>query len=962
MGLEHPNEEAIFAAALERTSPAERQAYLDEACGDDHALRARVETLLQAHAEAGDFLEAPPVSSGTTQDAPPLVEGPGTMVGRYKLLQQIGEGGMGAVFMAEQKEPVRRMVALKIIKPGMDTRQVIARFEAERQALALMDHPNIARVLEAGATATGRPYFVMELVKGVPITEYCDSNRLSPLERLALFIEVCHAVQHAHQKGIIHRDLKPTNVLVTLHDGKPVPKIIDFGVAKATSQRLTEKTMFTSFGQMLGTPAYMSPEQAEMSGLDVDTRSDIYTLGVLLYELLTGTTPFDEKRLRSAGYKEIQRIIREEEPPKPSTRLSTLKDTLATVAAQRHTEPGRLTRLVRGDLDWIVMKTLEKDRTRRYETANGLALDIQHYLSHEPVLAGPPGAAYRARKFLRRHRMGVAAGLLVAGALVAGFSAAIVGFVQANDARQQADAHRQKAEQEAERAQAAAKKAEAGTAFIREMLAAGNPIRSRGREVTVREVLDAAAAQIERRFANQPAVEADIRFTLGATYKAMGVLPSAYSNLSRSLQLRRQILGSNESQTLAIIKQLAHLSADMRRYPDAERLFREALDGQTRVLGEGHPETVHTRSMVAWTVGIQGRLAEGEGLIRQSYEIAAKSLGGDHRNTLWAQCTLARFLVNQGKYAEAKPLLEKALRTIERTQGEHQTQWCKFYLGHLLAGQGKYPEAEVWYRKSLEVGGEDSPFRQEILGGLANVLEKQGRSAEAASVRKVRLGIEQLAKATDARGTSDSAMGHSWGGNGKAEGAEKEAQLRQELYKRRLVHIDGPDVVLAIEALVGALCQQGKYAEAEPLCRETLRYRRSQSGKDDPNALWSAHRLALTLERLGKYTEAEPLLREVLEGRRKVLGGDHSETLQSMRLLAAVLHGLQDYPAAEQLGAEVLSTLARTRGEQHVSTLDAMGELAATLEAAGKKSEAESLRQRREAILRKLDNTNSTGR
>ena len=333
-----------------------------------------------------------------------MTEVPGTVIGPYKLLEQIGEGGFGVVFMAEQQRPVRRRVALKVIKPGMDTRQVIARFEAERQALALMDHPNIARVLDAGATESGRPYFVMELVRGIPLSEFCDQNRLTVGERLELFITVCHAVQHAHQKGIIHRDIKPNNVLVTLHDGTPVAKVIDFGVAKATGQQLTEKTLFTSFAQMIGTPLYMSPEQAEMSGLDVDTRSDIYSLGVMLYELLTGTTPFDQERMRTAGYDEVRRIIREEEPAKPSARISTLNRAATTVSANRKSDPSRLSQLFRGELDWIVMKALEKDRNRRYETAAAFAADVQRYLDDEAVEACPPSARYRFRKFARRNK------------------------------------------------------------------------------------------------------------------------------------------------------------------------------------------------------------------------------------------------------------------------------------------------------------------------------------------------------------------------------------------------------------------------------------------------------------------------------------------------------------------------------------------------------------------------------
>jgi serine/threonine-protein kinase len=378
---------AIFGDALELESPADRARYLAETCGDDAGLRAELESLLEAFGHAGSFLESP---AAPTVAPTPLIESPGSVIGPCKLLEQIGEGGMGIVCMAEQSRPVRRKAVLKIIKPGMDTKQVIARFNAERQALALMEHPNIARVYDAEATESDRPYFVMELVRGIPITDYCDQVQLPIPERLELFTQVCQAVQHAHQRGIIHRDLKPSNVLVTLYDGVPVPKVIDFGIAKAMGQQLTEKTLFTGFAQFVGTPLYMSPEQAALSGLDVDTRSDIYSLGVLLYELLTGTTPFDQDTFRKAALDEIRRIIREQEPPSPSTRISTLGTTATTVSANRQTDPRRLGKLMRGERDWIVMKALEKDRTRRYDTVNGLAADVRRYLVHEPVEAGPP--------------------------------------------------------------------------------------------------------------------------------------------------------------------------------------------------------------------------------------------------------------------------------------------------------------------------------------------------------------------------------------------------------------------------------------------------------------------------------------------------------------------------------------------------------------------------------------------
>ena len=411
-------ERDIFIAALQKEDRAQRQVYLDEACAGQPELHKQVEDLLRLYEGAGSFLQRPAAESAPTAAFQDVVERPfpsevpGAVIGPYKLLEQIGEGGMGSVWMAQQTEPVRRLVAVKLIKAGMDSRQVIARFEAERQALALMDHPNIARVLDAGTTGAGRPYFIMDLVKGVPITRYCDEHHLTPRQRLELFIPVCQAVQHAHQKGIIHRDLKPSNVLVALYDGKPMPKVIDFGVAKAAGQSLTDKTLVTDFGNIVGTLEYMSPEQAEINQLDIDTRSDIYALGVLLYELLTGGPPFSRKDLEKAGMLEMLRVIREQEPSKPSTKLSTAEG-LPTLAANRGTEPAKLTRLVRGELDWIVMKALEKDRNRRYETANGFAMDVQRYLADEPVQACPPSAGYRLRKLARRNKVGLAVAALV---------------------------------------------------------------------------------------------------------------------------------------------------------------------------------------------------------------------------------------------------------------------------------------------------------------------------------------------------------------------------------------------------------------------------------------------------------------------------------------------------------------------------------------------------------------------
>jgi serine/threonine protein kinase/tetratricopeptide (TPR) repeat protein len=485
-------EQSIFIEALEKEDPAAQAAFLDQACAGDAALRQRMARLLERHRQ-DSFLESPAAAfpsplagegmgvRGTTINDP-ITERPGTVIGPYKLLEQIGEGGFGVVFMAEQQQPIRRKVALKVLKPGMDTRQVVARFEAERQALALMDHPNIAHVHDGGETASRRPYFVMELVRGVPISDFCDQNQLPIRERLELFVSVCQAVQHAHQKGVIHRDLKPSNVMVTLHDDKAVVKVIDFGIAKATGQQLTEKTLFTNFAQMIGTPLYMSPEQAQMSGLDVDTRSDIYSLGVLLYELLTGTTPFDKERFKEVGYDEMRRIIREEEPPKPSTRVSTLGQAATTVSINRKSDPKRLSQLCRGELDWIVMKALEKDRNRRYGTASALAADVQHCLNDEPVTACPPSIAYRFGKFARRNKVALAMACVVTTAvlLVVATLAGSIGWVVGDRARRREEAVRgvERALEDAQRLQKQGKWGEARAALrgSESLLAtAGNP-------------------------------------------------------------------------------------------------------------------------------------------------------------------------------------------------------------------------------------------------------------------------------------------------------------------------------------------------------------------------------------------------------------------------------------------------------------------------------------------------------
>jgi serine/threonine protein kinase/tetratricopeptide (TPR) repeat protein len=942
MEPQHASIESVFHSARRLSNFTERDRYLDQACAGDPALRARVEKLLAADLKAGSFLEAS--STAETQEAPhrshttqtagvvpatdSLLERPGTVIGRYKLLQQIGEGGFGVVYMAEQREPVQRKVALKVIKLGMDTRQVIARFEAERQALALMDHAHIARVFDGGATESGRPYFVMELVRGDPITEYADRHQMTIAQRLSLFVEVCQAVQHAHQKGVIHRDLKPSNVLVSTQDGRPHAKVIDFGIAKATAAKLTQKTVFTEHKQFIGTPEYMSPEQAQGS-LDIDTRTDVYSLGVLLYELLTGTTPFDPKSLRGAAYTEIERIIREVDPPKPSTRVSgapsrrqdeeSATPSLVLVAAHRRTEPKKLGSVIRGDLDWIVMKALEKDRARRYETANGLAADILRHLAREPVIAAPPSASYRLRKFARRNRRAATGGVVVAGVLLAATAVSVWFGLRETAARAAERAQRQLAEKRADETQRVAD-------FQGRMLseidaeAMGRGIKDRLREQVraalerqylgeypnrrprTPEELDAelaaydaragvalavdvsrrvmdefvlrhAAEAAQKEFSAQPLVHAQISDSIGVAYQSLGLYDAAEPHLRAALQLRRQELGSEHELVAVSLSKLGELSWIKHDYSAADSLFSEALAVRRKLFGEEHADVASSMADMAKVHRIRSNHPAAEKLYRDALAMFKRTRGDEHMDVAAGLNNLGMLLNEKEDYAAAEPLFREALAMLRK------------------------------------LGGEDDPGVMTVRNNLGRVLQRKGDYAAA------------------------------------------ELTLRETLAcRRRLLGDEHPDVAATLNDLAGTLMEKGDLDGAESLSRESLEIYRKVLGDASPEAVSGLQDLGAVLRRKGDLEAAEPLFREALALERKVFGDESSQVANTMNSLGVLLEAKKDYAAAEPLFRQSLAIRRKTPGRQQEAIGNSLHNLANLLRAQGEYAAAEPLY--REAIAK----------
>ena len=836
----------ILGEALERDS-SDRPAYLDSACVDDSALRAEVESLLDAHAEAGALSENP---WGTAvADA----VGESQTIGPYRLVRQLGVGGMGQVWLAEQTEPVHRRVALKLIKAGMYDAAVVQRFQSERQSLAMMDHPAIAKVFDAGTTPAGQPYLVMEYVDGLPITDYCDRKKLGIRERLRLFLQVCKGVQHAHQKAIIHRDLKPSNILVAEVDGKPVPRIIDFGLAKATATTIPGQTLFTQVGAFLGTPGYMSPEQVDPELHDVDTRTDVYSLGVVLYELLTGFLPFDTTQWKKQRLEEVLRQLRETDPPRPSTKVGANRDTSTARAEARGMEARQLATLLKGDLDWITLKALEKDRERRYGTPFALAIDIENYLGDRPVTARAAGTVYRARKYVRRHAAGVAV-VAVAAVLLVAFA-----IMQAAELR--------RITRERDRADRI-------TEFMTNMFKVSDPSEARGNTITAREVLDKASANMSSGMARDPELGAKMMAVMGQVYGNLGLYARAEAVLRQGLDVRRQVLGPEDPNTLKSMSSVAEILFKEARYPEAEKLARQALETQRRLLGAQHPDTLTSMGDLANILLLEGRYPEAENLQSATLDSKRRVLGPEHPDTVRSMYDLANIFRWEGRYPEAEKLLRETLDMQRRVLGpEHpDTLRSMSALTNILRPQGRFPEAEQLARDTLDIQrrvlGPEHPSTLMSMSFLGEILLQEGRYPEAEKVERQALEIQRRVLGSGHTDTlrSMTSLGYMLLYDGHGSFAESEKLLQEALATQSRVF--GPEHSTTLRTqgfLAMSLLYEGRSVQAEKMQREVLAIQRRVLGPEHMDTAASTYNLALVEVHSHKTSEALLLLREAVE-------------------------------------------------------------------------------------------------